>query len=142
VTDAVRGRRASDVMAAEQAGQLIKHGVIIEQHGEEIDKFRTFKHEVANNVQTLMIKMVNIDKSMEALAGLSPRMAENEEAQAVHTAKCDERYEAIAEYMKDSKDDRKSIRNTVWRAAVAIIVILVGICGYFLMRFGLQPMGN
>ncbi len=136
------GRRQSDQVVIAQGQTLAEHGVTIRSHADEIEKMRVFKHEMNNFTQKLAADVDGLVQDMRTVVGLSERVGEVEMEQAKHTATCDERYGRIAEYMADSKDDRKSIRNTIWLSALAIIGLLIGICGYFLMRFGLPPMGG
>jgi hypothetical protein len=151
--DVGRGRRASDALAAEQGGQLIKHGVILEQYGEEIDKLRHFKHEMNNHVQELIGGMARVREDLQIVLKLNDRVVAVEEEQAVHSAKCDERYEKIAEYMADSKGDRKEIKDQQAatdrkindgsnRVLLGLLLAALSIIGLFLWRFGLPPMGN
>lgn len=149
--DLPRGRRASDAMAAQQGAQLVEQGVLLRVQGEEIDKFRAFKHEQNNFTQKLASDVDGLVQDMKTLLGLSERVADVEKEQATHTVKCDERYKSIAEYMLDSKIDRKEIKDQQTatdkkigdgsnRVLLGLLLAAVTIIGAFLWRFGLPPM--
>jgi hypothetical protein len=140
------GRRASDQVAVQQGITLAEHGAYLKAHAEEIEKFRNFKHEMNNAVHGLIGKVENIAEGMKTVVGLSERVGAVENEQAKHTAKCDERYERIAEYMKESKEDRAAINQKISdgsnRVLLALLVACVSIIAALLWRFGLPPMGS
>jgi hypothetical protein len=133
--------------------KLIRHDVLLEQHSEEIEKMRTFKHEMNNFVQKLAGDLDGLIQDMRVVVGLSERVAAVEKEQASHTAVCNERYSKIAEYMAQSREDRQAIKNaqddmktSVGRGIIGLLLTLLGatclIIGAFIWRFGLPPMGN
>jgi hypothetical protein len=147
------GRRQSDQVVIAQGVTIAEHGVTIKTHSDEIEKFRAFKHEMNNFTQKLAADVDSLLGDMKTVVGLSERVSAVEKEQAVHTAKCDERYADIAEYMRDSKEDRKAIKqaqddtkNTAIRGVIVMLLTLLGatctIIGALIWRFGLPPMGN
>lgn len=151
--EVARGRRAADAAAAQQGVAIAEHGVLLKLQGEEISKIREFKHDINNSVQELIGSVARLSADLQTVLKLSDRVTAAEEEQAVHTAKCDERYQKIAEYMADSKEDRTAIKTQQTatdkkigdgsnRVLLGLLLAAVSIIAAFLWRFGLPPMGT
>ncbi len=139
--DPTIGRRASDQVAARNATDIAVMESRLKVQEDESARNRSFRHETANTLQKLVGNMENMSDDIKSLLGLSGRVTSSEQEQASHTAICGERYKSIADYMIDSKKDRDAIRSMIFKSSISILVVLVGIVGYFLARFGLPPMG-
>jgi hypothetical protein len=145
------GRRASDQMAAKNAIDIAVMEARLKQQEDETARNRSFRHETNQTLQKLVTNTENMAEDIKALLGLSGRLSETEQEQATHTATCDERYQAISEYMKDSKDERKVIReqqekidqkisNGSLRVLLGLLLASTSIIAALLWRFGLPPM--
>ncbi len=138
--DPTIGRRASDQVAMKNATDLAVMEARLKVQEDETARNRSFRHETANTLQKLVGNMENMSDDIKSLLGLSGRVYSAEQEQASHTAICGERYKSIADYMAESKTDRDAIRSLIFRTSISILIVLVGIIGYFLARFGLPPM--
>lgn len=147
------GRRASDQMAAKNAIDLALIDARLKQQEDESARNRSFRHETNNTLQKLVANTENMAEDIKSLLGLSGRVSQTEQEQATHTATCDERYGAISDYMQESKEERKAIREQQAaidkkisdgsnRVLLGLLLAAVSIIAAFLWRFGLPPMGN
>lgn len=146
-------RRRADPTVDRLGERVAVQGERLETHGLEIEKMRTFKHDINNLVQDLLSRVTLMADDLKIVVQLSERVGKVEQEQATHTAVCDGRYRSIAEYMAESKQDRKDIKDQQTatdkkindgsnRVLLGLLLAAIAIIGAFLWRFGLPPMGN
>lgn len=90
-----------------------------------------------DEIGSLQRATVMIEGKVEAVMSIAARLGTLEIAMAKHAGVCDERYLRISTHMDDSSRDRAELRRMFRNIGGTIIVMLLGICGYFIMTFGL-----